>query len=57
MLFRSYYFKGDEKYLTFPQDSGMTVEAMEKYYDAMNYKDYTHALSRAPILKAQHPVM
>lgn len=50
-----YYFKGDQKYLTFPQDSGITVEAMEKYYDAMNYKDYTHALSRAPILKAQHP--
>lgn len=50
-----YYFKGDEKYLTFPQDSGITVEAMERYYDAMNYKDYTHALSRAPILKAQHP--
>lgn len=50
-----YYFKGDGEYLTFPQDSGMTVEAMEKYYDAMNYKDYTHALSRAPILKAQHP--
>ena len=50
-----YYFKGDDKYLTFPQDSGITVEAMEKYYDAMNYKDYTHALSRAPILKAQHP--
>lgn len=50
-----YYFKGDGQYLTFPQDSGMTVEAMEKYYDAMNYKDYTHALSRAPILKAQHP--
>ena len=50
-----YYFKGDGQYLTFPQDSGITVEAMEKYYDAMNYKDYTHALSRAPILKAQHP--
>ena len=50
-----YYSKGDGMYLTFPQDSGMTVEAMEKYYDAMNYKDYTHALSRAPILKAQHP--
>ena len=50
-----YFFKGEGKYLTFPQDSGMTVEAMEKYYDAMNYKDYTHALSRAPILKAQHP--
>jgi nitrite reductase (cytochrome; ammonia-forming) len=50
-----YFFKGEGNYLTFPQDSGMTVEAMEKYYDAMNYKDYTHALSRAPILKAQHP--
>ena len=50
-----YFFKGEGKYLTFPQDSGITVEAMEKYYDAMNYKDYTHALSRAPILKAQHP--
>ena len=50
-----YYFKGDGQYLTFPQDSGITVEAMEKYYDAMNYKDYTHALSHAPILKAQHP--
>lgn len=50
-----YFFKGEGQYLTFPQDSGMTVEAMEKYYDAMNYKDYTHALSRAPILKAQHP--
>ena len=50
-----YYFKGDGQYLTFPQDSGLKVEAMEKYYDAMNYKDYTHALSRAPILKAQHP--
>ena len=44
-----YFFKGEGQYLTFPQ------EAMEKYYDAMNYKDYTHALSRAPILKAQHP--
>ena len=50
-----YFFKGEGQYLTFPQDSGITVEAMEKYYDAMNYKDYTHALSRAPILKAQHP--
>ena len=50
-----YYFKGDGKYLTFPQDKGWTVEDMEKYYDEMNYSDYTHKLSRAPILKAQHP--
>ena len=50
-----YYFKGDGKYLTFPHDKGWTVEDMEAYYDEMNYSDYTHKLSRAPILKAQHP--
>ena len=50
-----YYFKGDGKYLTFPWDKGMTVEAMEQYYDENNFTDYTHALSRAPIIKAQHP--
>ncbi|MDL2209640.1 ammonia-forming cytochrome c nitrite reductase [Desulfovibrio sp. OttesenSCG-928-O18] len=50
-----YFFKGDGKYLTFPWDKGMTLEAMEKYYDAMKYSDWTHALSKAPMLKAQHP--
>ena len=50
-----YYFKGDGKYLTFPWDKGFTVEAMEQYYDETDYYDYIHKLSRAPILKAQHP--
>ena len=50
-----YFFKGEGKYLTFPWDKGTTVEDMEKYYDETDYADYTHALSRAPILKAQHP--
>ena len=50
-----YYFKGDGKYLTFPWDKGITVEDMEKYYDESDYADYTHKLSRTPILKAQHP--
>jgi len=50
-----YYFKGDGKYLTFPWDNGFTVEDMEKYYDETAYADYTHKLSRTPILKAQHP--
>ena len=50
-----YYFQKGSNYLVFPQDSGMTVEAIERYYDAQNYADYTHALSKAPILKAQHP--
>ena len=50
-----YYFKGDGKYLTFPQDSGLTVENIEAYYDKTGYYDYIHQLSKAPILKAQHP--
>lgn len=50
-----YYFKGEGKYLTFPWDKGFTVEDMEKYYDETAYADYTHKLSKAPILKAQHP--
>lgn len=50
-----YYFKGDGKYLTFPWDKGSTVEDMEKYYDEIEFTDWTHALSKAPMLKAQHP--
>lgn len=50
-----YYFKGEGKYLTFPWDKGMSVDEMEKYYDEYNFVDWTHALSKAPMLKAQHP--
>ncbi len=50
-----YYFKGEGKYLTFPWDGGMTVETMEEYFDNYEYSDWTHALSRTPMLKAQHP--
>lgn len=42
-------------YLTFPWDNGTTVEEVEKYYDDINFSDWTHALSKAPMLKAQHP--
>ncbi|MBC8320669.1 MAG: ammonia-forming cytochrome c nitrite reductase [Bacteroidetes bacterium] len=56
-----YYFDknrpGSEgaNYLTFPLDNGITVEAMEAYYDEIGFSDWTHSLSRAPMLKAQHP--
>ncbi|MDR2460241.1 MAG: ammonia-forming cytochrome c nitrite reductase [Deltaproteobacteria bacterium] len=50
-----YYFKGDGKYLTLPWDKGMTVEQMEEYYDELEYFDYVHAISKTPIIKAQHP--
>jgi len=51
-----YYFKGKEdKYLTFPWDDGFAAEDMEAYYDRIEHVDFIHTLSRAPILKAQHP--
>jgi len=42
-------------YLTFPWDKGMSVEAMEEYYDEIEFSDWTHSISKAPMLKAQHP--
>ncbi|WP_157601090.1 ammonia-forming cytochrome c nitrite reductase [Persicobacter sp. CCB-QB2] len=53
-----YYFDkrdGKENYLTFPWDEGFKVEDMEKYYDAIDFSDWTHSISKAPMLKAQHP--
>jgi nitrite reductase (cytochrome c-552) len=41
--------------VTFPWDDGLSVEAMEKYYDEINFADWTHQISKTPMLKAQHP--
>lgn len=54
-----YYF--DKKkvegaaYLTFPWDKGFSAEQMEEYYDNIEFTDWAHQLSKAPMLKAQHP--
>ena len=50
-----YYMKGDEKYLTFPWDKGLSMEDMEAYYDEIQFFDYIHTLSKTPVIKAQHP--
>jgi nitrite reductase (cytochrome c-552) len=56
-----YYFNKNKEgaegvpYLTFPWAEGMSVEDVERYYDNINFKDWTHAISKAPMLKAQHP--
>lgn len=54
-----YYFDKETvegaQYLTFPWEKGLTVEAAEEYYDEKDFSDWTHALSKAPMLKAQHP--
>lgn len=50
-----YYFKGESKMLTYPWDKGLKVEEIEAYYDEIGFKDWTHAETGAPVLKAQHP--
>jgi len=50
-----YYFQGEGKYLTFPWDKGFSAEEMEAYYDEVGHVDWVHGLSKAPMLKAQHP--
>jgi len=54
-----YYFNKNKvegvQYLTFPWSGGTSIEKMEEYYDNMDFADWTHSLSKAPMLKAQHP--
>ncbi|CDT96895.1 nitrite reductase periplasmic cytochrome c552 [Vibrio coralliirubri] len=50
-----YYFTGPTKGVKFPWDKGTRVEQMEEYYDGIGFKDWTHKVSKAPMLKAQHP--
>ncbi len=50
-----YYFKGTEKRLVYPWAKGIKVENMVEYYDEQKHKDWLHAESGAPVLKAQHP--
>ena len=50
-----YYFDGAGKTLTFPWAQGLTVDAAWEVYEAAGFKDWTHAETGAPMLKAQHP--
>jgi nitrite reductase (cytochrome c-552) len=50
-----YYFKGTEKRLTYPWFKGLLADSILAYYDEVGFKDWTHAETGAPTLKAQHP--
>ncbi len=50
-----YYFRGPEKRLVYPWMRGLSVDSMLAHYDAVPFRDWTHAESGAPVLKAQHP--
>ena len=50
-----YYFKGPEKRLVYPWAKGLKIDNIMEYYEETGHKDWTHADTGAPALKAQHP--
>lgn len=50
-----YYFSGPGKYLVFPWAKGMIIDSIEAYYEESGFADWTHAESKAPMIKMQHP--
>ena len=50
-----YYFQKKGNYLTFPWDKGTTPEQMEQYFDEAQFADWTHAISKARMIKMRHP--
>ena len=50
-----YYFKGAEKRLTYPWDKGLKADEILSYYQENQFRDWVHAETGAPTLKAQHP--
>lgn len=50
-----YHFSGPEKRLVYPWAKGLLVENILAFYDEAKFKDWEHALTGAPVLKAQHP--
>ena len=50
-----YYFKGAEKRLEYPWGKGLTADSILAYHDSTGHADWTHEISGARVLKAQHP--
>jgi nitrite reductase (cytochrome c-552) len=50
-----YYFRGEEKRLTYPWARGLGVEQIVAHYDEIGFEDWTHAKTGTAALKAQHP--
>jgi nitrite reductase (cytochrome c-552) len=50
-----YSFQGAGKLLTYPWSKGLKAEQAEEFYDELNFTDWKHEITGAPLLKAQHP--
>ncbi|HEX2331346.1 MAG TPA: ammonia-forming cytochrome c nitrite reductase subunit c552 [Candidatus Angelobacter sp.] len=51
----TYYFKGPEKTLTYPWTKGLHVEDIIAHLDEGKVKEWEHADTGAPMIKARHP--
>jgi nitrite reductase (cytochrome c-552) len=50
-----YYFAPGSDHLTFPWVNGTSIEAISDYYREIDFSDWTHPQSAAPMIKMQHP--
>lgn len=50
-----YYLAGAARIVTHPWSKGLKAEEIEQYYDQTGFRDWDHAETGAPVLKAQHP--
>jgi nitrite reductase (cytochrome c-552) len=50
-----YHFSGPDKRLVYPWSKGLRIENILAFYDEQKFKDWEHADTGAPVLKAQHP--
>ncbi len=50
-----YYFRGENKVLTFPWKKGLTIDDIEAFYDEYGFSDWKHKETGADMIKIQHP--
>jgi nitrite reductase (cytochrome c-552) len=50
-----YYFQGPDRTLVYPWQKGLRADSILAVYQENGHVDWTHAISGAPALKAQHP--
>ena len=50
-----YHFEGPGNYLTFSWGKGLRPDDMDAYFEASDFSDWTHAISKTRMIKMQHP--
>lgn len=50
-----YYFKGENKVLTFPWKKGLIIDDIDSLYEEIGFSDWEHKETGAQMIKIQHP--